>query len=194
MPVGGRPVLRRVLDEASGPPSTRIDRALGLLLEQLGMDVAFVGEFDGGARVVTHTMSAPGVGPVPVGLSHPVQETLCHLFITGGVDPIVADATAHPQLAHHPHTALFGIGAYAGVPLLADGTVIGALCCAASAPVQVVERDIAALRTVAEYISALLGPTPGIRAHHRGSQRRVSSAMRSTGWLEPWLMAGPSRT
>ena len=88
MPVGERPFLRRVLNEASGPSSARIERALGLLLEELGMDVAFVGELDAGARVVTHTANAPGVNLVPVGLTHPVQETLCHLFITGRAGPI----------------------------------------------------------------------------------------------------------
>jgi len=160
VPVGERPFLRRVLSEASGPSSARIERALGLLLEELGMDAAFVGEFDDGSRVVTHTANAPGVTPVPVGLTHPVQETLCHLFITGKAGPIVSDVRAHGELADHPHTALFGVGAYAAVPLLVDGTVIGALCCAASSPVPVIhERDITTLQTVAEYVGALLRPT-----------------------------------
>jgi len=55
VPVGVRPMLRLVLSEASGSSSARIERALGFLLEELGMDVAFVGEFDDGALVVTHT-------------------------------------------------------------------------------------------------------------------------------------------
>lgn len=156
--VGVRPILRLVLSEASGPSAGRIERALGLLLEELGMDVAFVGELDDGARVVvTHTANAPRVALVPVGLDHPVKETLCQLFITGNADLIVSDVRAHGELADHPDAALFGVGAYAGVPLLVGGTVIGAVCCAASSPVPVIhERDITTLRTVAEYVSAVL--------------------------------------
>ncbi len=110
-PSGERPMLRLVLNEASGPASSRIQRALGLLLEELGMDVAFVGELEDGARVVTHAANATGATPVPVGLAHPVRETLCHLFINAEVGPIVADTASHRDLAGHPHTALFGVGA-----------------------------------------------------------------------------------
>jgi len=190
VPVGERPMLRLVLNEASGPSSVRIERALGLLLEELGMDVAFVGELDDGARVVTHTANAAGVPPVPVGLTHPVQETLCHLFITGMAGPIVSDVRAHGELTEHPHTALFGVGAYAGVPLLVGGTVIGALCCAASSPVQVIhERDITTLQTVAEYVSALLRPTssdtPTSRVPSAGNDlERVAGALAGGGSLE----------
>jgi len=102
VPLGERPMLRLILNEASGSSSALIERALGLLLEELGMDVAFVGELYDGARVVTHTANAPGVTLVPVGLTHPVQETLCHLFITGKAGPIVSDVRAHGELADHP--------------------------------------------------------------------------------------------
>ena len=124
------------------------------------MDVAFIGELDDGARVVTHAANAAGVTPVPVGLTHRVQDTLCHLFITGKAGPLVADAGAIGELAGHPHIASFGVGAYAGVPLVTDGTVVGALCCAASSPVRMIEeRDIATLQTVADYVSPLLRRT-----------------------------------
>ncbi len=187
-------MLRLVLDEASGPSSARIQRALGLLLEELGMDVAFVGELDDGARVVTHAANARGATPVPVGLSHPVQDTLCHLFISGEVGPIVADTEAHRDLAAHPHTALFGVGAYAGVPLHVGGTVVGALCCAASTTVRVLEeRDIVTLQTVAEYVSELLRPTPpdtrlptrpGVQATARDALERVAGAFADGPTLE----------
>ena len=103
VPVGEPAMLRLVLNEASGPSSARIERALGLLLEELGMDVAFVGELDNGARVVTHTANAPGVNLVPVGLTHPVQETPCHLFITGKAGPIVFDEGTRRACRLPPH-------------------------------------------------------------------------------------------
>lgn len=154
-----RPVLSSVLGEATGPTPERIERALGLLLEELGMEVAFVGELEDGARIVTHTASAPGADPVPVGMSHPVEETLCHLFMAGDAGPVVADIRAG-GLADHPHTTLFDVGAYAGVPLRVGGSVVGALCCASSSAVPVIEdRVVATLRTVADYVETLLQPT-----------------------------------
>jgi len=76
VPVGERPFLRRVLSEASGPSSARIERALGLLLEELGMDAAFVGEFDDGSRVVTHTANAPGVTATCLSPAKPARSSL----------------------------------------------------------------------------------------------------------------------
>lgn len=183
-----RPILRSVLGEVTGPAAARIERALGLLLEELGMEVAFVGELEDGARVVTHTASAPGVSPVPVGMAHPVEETLCHLFMTGDAGPVMADVRAG-GLADHPHTKLFDVGAYAGVPLQVDGTVVGALCCASSSPVPVIEdRVVATLRTVADYVETLLHqPSTGTADPTHGridDLERVAGSFAEGGSLE----------
>lgn len=72
LPVGDRPMLRMVRTDASGPSSARIERALA---------------------------NAPGVTPVPVGLTHPVHETICHLFSTARAGQAVVDVRAHGELA-----------------------------------------------------------------------------------------------
>lgn len=189
VPVGQRPRLRAVLREASGTTSARIERALGILLEELGMDVAFVGELVEDTRVITHTANASGAAPLPVGLTHPVQDTLCHLIINGQAGPIAADVSADGELADHPHTVLFDVGAYAGVPLVVDGTVIGALCCASSSPVRVIEeRAVASLQVVAEYVSTLLQPPvpdPATASDPGGDDlERVAQALADSGSLE----------
>ncbi|MEV1289082.1 diguanylate cyclase [Micromonospora sp. NPDC049679] len=153
----GRSALVALLRAAGGTVSDRVSRALAVLVEELRMEVAFVSEFRDGQRVVTHTVSAPGGQVVPVGTAHPIEETLCHLIVSGELEPLVADTAANALAAAHPHTSRFGIGAYAGVPLRAGGEVVGTLCCLSRSPSATVNaRDGATLRAVGGYISELL--------------------------------------
>lgn len=120
--------LAEALRVGGGSSEQRVERALRVLVEQLGLQVAYVSEFHDGLRVVTHSVSVPGGPVLPVGTTHPVRDTLCHLIVSGDLPPMVGDAGTHPVLAGHPHTAAFGVGAYAGVPLRVGGQVRGAVC------------------------------------------------------------------
>ncbi|GIE48476.1 sensor domain-containing diguanylate cyclase [Actinoplanes nipponensis] len=153
--------LAGLLRAAGGSTGQRLDRALTVLVELLGMRVAYVSEFRGDQRVITHSVSAPGAPVLPVGTTHPATETLCHLIVSGALPTLVADAAADPRLAGHPHVAAFGIGAHAGVPLSVGGRVRGALCCASDAPAGTLNpRDAAALHAVAGHVGDLLGGGP----------------------------------
>ena len=155
------PALARLLRAATGSAGQRIDQALTVLVEQLGMEVAYVSEFRHGERVVTHSVSAPGGPSLPVGTTHPVEETLCHLVATGGVPVLVGDAAADPVMGGHPHTVAFGVAAHAGVPLAVEGRVRGALCCAATTPARTLNpRDETTLNAVADYLTGLLIDEP----------------------------------
>ena len=176
MHASGGEALAGLLRAAAGSAERRIDQALTVLVEQLGMDVAYVSEFRDGQRVVTHSVSAPG-GPVfPVGTMHPVEDTLCHLIVAGDLPGLVEDAVADPVLARHPHTAAFGIAAHAGVPLRVGGRVYGALCCAAMAPAPTLNpRDEATLHAVAGYIAGVLAG--GAQAPVEPGLRQLAAAV-----------------
>ncbi|HEX8497725.1 MAG TPA: hypothetical protein VF661_11080, partial [Actinomycetales bacterium] len=78
--------LLALLEKATGTAAERIDSALRVLLESLHLDVAFVGEFEDGDRVITALASVEGVDAAqlpPVGTAHPVGETLCRLVTEG---------------------------------------------------------------------------------------------------------------
>jgi diguanylate cyclase (GGDEF)-like protein len=161
----GRSALLALLRAAGGTGSEQISRALGVLVEELRMEAAFVSEFRDGQRVVTHTATAPGGPVVPVGTAHPIEETLCHLIVSGEVEPLIPDTSADALVAAHPHISLFGIGAYASVPLHSGAQVAGTLCCVSRTPNATLnERDGATLRALGGYISELLTssttPTP----------------------------------
>ena len=153
--------LTGLLRAAGGTPAQRVARALAVLVDQLDMQVAFVSEFRDGQRVVIHSVSAPGGPVLPVGTTHPVQETVCHLIVSGELHTLTADAAADPVLAGHPHTAAFNIGAYAGLPLTIEGRVRGAVCCASTTPAGTLNpRDEATLRAVTSHIGELLATDP----------------------------------
>ena len=153
--------LTAVLRAGGGPVGEQVDRALALLLDQFGMQIAYVSVFRDGDRVVTHSRSVPDGPVLPPGTTHPRAETLCHLTATGALEPLVPDARGHAVMAAHPHTVAFGIGAYASMPLLIDGQVTGAVCAASTRPTPLVEtRDGATLRAVADHLGALLAGAP----------------------------------
>ncbi|MEU4625391.1 diguanylate cyclase [Actinoplanes sp. NPDC023801] len=161
---------------AAGSAGQRIDRALAVLVEQLGMEVAYVSEFRGGERVVTHSVSVAGGPVLPVGTTHPVEETLCHLVASGGLPVLVGDTAADAVMSGHPHTAAFGVAAHAGVPLTVEGRVHGALCCAATTPARTLNpRDEATLNTVAGYLAGLL--TDDVRAPGEPGLRQLADAV-----------------
>ncbi|WP_139307344.1 diguanylate cyclase [Micromonospora pattaloongensis] len=152
----GRRALIGLLRAAGGTVAEQITRALELLLEELRMEIAFVGEFRDGQRVVTHSVSAPGAPVLPVGTAHPLEQTLCHLIFSGDLPALVPDAAVDPLLAAHPVASAYGVGAHAGVPLSAP-YVTGTLCCLSRRPGATLnERDEATLRAVADYVSELL--------------------------------------
>ncbi|GIF45252.1 diguanylate cyclase (GGDEF)-like protein [Actinoplanes xinjiangensis] len=170
------PALAGLLRTAVGSAEQRIDRALTVLVEQLGMEVAYVSEFRDGQRVVTHSVSAAAEPALPIGTTHPVEETLCHLVAYGGLPVLVGDAAADPVMGGHPHTVAFGVAAHAGVPLTVEGRVRGALCCAATTPVRTLNpRDEATLNAVAGYLTDLL--TDDVRAPGEPGLRQLAAAV-----------------
>ena len=143
-----------------------VGTALGLLVEELGMELAFVSGFAGGRRVVTHAARASSDVPLPVGLDDPVDGTLCHLVASGQLPALVPDAAADPRIGPDAHIRQWPLRAFAGVPLVRDGEVVGALCCASASPLGSLRpSDVATLRTVAHHVAAVLAspeaPAPG---------------------------------
>lgn len=59
----------------------------------------------------------------------PIQYSICQFAVATGRPLVVADTAGAPFLIDHPAVTEFGIGAYAGVPLVTgEGWPVGALC------------------------------------------------------------------
>jgi PAS domain S-box-containing protein len=81
--------------------------------------------------------------------------TFCHYAIGREEPLLIPDTRADPRYRGVPAVELFGVAAYAGVPLrLARGETIGALCAIDTAPRPWTETEVAALRDLAACVVA----------------------------------------
>ena len=137
------------------PHAEELTAALTLAREQLEMDVAFLGEVEGGREVVrTSSGDADSFG-LAQGTSVDLSATYCQHVLEGRLDGAVPDATREPLTAGLEITARASIGAYIGVPLRARNARLYMLCCLAheSRPA-LGEADLRFMRGVGETVLA----------------------------------------
>jgi PAS domain S-box-containing protein len=111
----------------SGEQHAALRRLLTVTCEQFGMDIAFVGVFDGfGNRTVRHSVHADGASG-PTGLTEPLDATWCGRVVQDG--PIlVRDTRDDETLQALLPTGDLSIVSYAGAPLVDEnGAVFGTL-------------------------------------------------------------------
>ena len=149
------PHLLAMLDGERGGVDARIANALNVVVEQLGLESAYVSRFVLGQSRITHVAGTPLPAAALVPMD--VPDTICRLVATGAIETLVLDTAVHPLLATHPHVETFAIGTYAGVPLVVDGDIVGAVCAIASTPSpELGDRDADRLATVGEFIGRVL--------------------------------------
>ncbi|PRY14012.1 diguanylate cyclase (GGDEF)-like protein [Kineococcus rhizosphaerae] len=148
--------------------NARIDRLLDVARRQLGMDAAVLGQFSGDTWTLRNTAGAPGTLDLR-GFDTHRSATYCQRVLDGSLEPVVADADAHPLTSTLPITTAVGIGAYVGVPVrLDDGSLYGTLCAlSTTAQPGLRERDAGVLEIIAEALGELL-----THEQHRVRERR----------------------
>ena len=126
--------------------------ALRAIRTHLGMDVAFVSEFQGDTRVFRYVDAAAPECPVRAGDAGPLEESYCQRVVDGRLPQLIHEASALPEAAALAVTAQLPVGAHLSVPIrLRDGRVYGTFCCFSSAPDHSLnERDLAMMRVFAD--------------------------------------------
>jgi hypothetical protein len=105
-----------------------VERVLIAAREMLGMDVAFVAEFDD-ERMLFRAFGgdAESFG-WEEGASVPLEDTYCRRLVEGRLPSAVPDARGDERVKDLDMTREAGIGAYVGVPLqFSDGRLYGTL-------------------------------------------------------------------
>ncbi|WP_285593736.1 diguanylate cyclase [Kineosporia sp. NBRC 101731] len=144
-----------MLESGEGTVDARIQHALDVLVEELGVDTAFVNRFRRGLCHITHRSGLPLADELQAPKT--VDSTICRLVAAGELEALVPDTGVHPVLAGHPDVRRIGITSYAGVPLVVDGDIVGAVCAVAADPVPGwSDRDADRLATVGEFIGRVL--------------------------------------
>lgn len=150
-----------------------IDHALHTLRQFLGLDVAFISEFEDENRIIKHLDVEGDDSPFSVGLAIPLEQGYCLDVVEGRLPELIPDTSVVSRAAAKPETASFPIGAHVSVPIpLKDGGIYGTLCCLGVKPVPGLgERDLQVMRAVAELIGSHLDML--LDAHRKNDVRRV---------------------
>lgn len=147
------------------PDERGVRRIVDRVRQHLGMDVAYLTEFNGTSqthRVVDGEAAAFGLVP---DCELPLGQGLCGAMIDGGIPNLVTDvgADARARLLTGDEG---GVGAFIGVPVrLPDGALYGSLCCMARLPKpDLGQRDVAFVELLAEFLAEPLDAALARRA------------------------------
>lgn len=145
---------QEAVDPAGRFPSI-VDRSLAAAKEQLGMDVAFVSEFDGKNMFFRSFEGDPESFGLVEGESAPAEATLCRRIVSDLVPSVMPDVRRDEAVKELEVVHTSNIGAYIGVPLrLSDGRLYGTMCCMSHSPnPSLRERDADLMGLLARLVS-----------------------------------------
>ncbi|MBT0770401.1 GAF domain-containing protein [Kineosporia sp. J2-2] len=86
----------------------------------------------------------------------PLTHSFCQHVVTSGEPFVVANANDDPLVARNHAIMELGVIAYAGVPLIADGVVVGALCAIDHKPRLWTDSQVEELRLLSAEAALLL--------------------------------------
>ena len=142
---------RRLASRGAGVAA--LDQLADLAAQLLGVpsaQVSLVSE-------VQNVMAGAGFAKPSVGTTTPAGDSLCTVTVAGGGPLVVTDAATDERVAGLPPVTSGAVGAYLGVPLLAeDGHVVGALCVFTDSPRAWQPHDVALLQRLASPVIAEL--------------------------------------
>ncbi|MDM0013642.1 GAF domain-containing protein [Variovorax sp. J22P168] len=155
-------VTARVDPRAGGMIERSIGSLLGVVREQLQLEVVFVGEFVDGNRVFRHIATRTDDAVIKPGEFHPTAETICQRIVDGRLPSVMHDVASVRERYGLP--AYYGlIGGHIGVPVrLADGTLYGILCgFSFTAAPHLQERDVKRMEMAAHATARLIAQAEG---------------------------------
>ncbi|MBY3151366.1 EAL domain-containing protein [Rhizobium laguerreae] len=150
-----------------------IDRTLRTLRQFLGLDVAFISEFEGKNRIIKHLDVEGEDSHISLGQVIPLTDGYCLDVVEGRLPELIPDTGLVAAAVAKPETESFPIGAHVSVPIpLSAGGIYGTLCCLGVRPVPGLgDRDLQVMRAVAELIGSHLDVL--LHAHRKNDIRRV---------------------
>ncbi len=126
---------------------------LHLGLDYLNLDMGLISHVEGNTYTIVASATREGDSPAP-GTTFDLGQTYCVHTLQAGA-PTAFEEAGKSTIASHPCYTTFGLEAYIGVPILADGRAWGTLNFTSAAPRRIPfsEADFALLETFAQWIS-----------------------------------------
>ena len=137
-----------------GPTPEAIEHMLSDVRRALGMDVAFVSEFDRDRLVFRKLEGDAQSFGWQEGDSFPIDESYCKRVLEGRIPQVVPDAKREEATRDLRVTSEAGMGSYCAVALvLSDGRLYGTLCCVSHEPDPWLrEKDLAIMERTARWL------------------------------------------
>jgi EAL domain-containing protein (putative c-di-GMP-specific phosphodiesterase class I) len=156
-----------------------LQRALAAVRTHLGLQVAYISEFEGN-EAVFRVVDAPGLEHLAKpGDRKSLDDIYCRHILAGRLPELIPDTAAEPVAMSLPITAAVPIGAHVSVPLrMPDGEVYGMFCCLgpASDP-SLNPRDLAMMRTFAELAAFEIAEEREQRSAREEATARIQAAI-----------------
>jgi PAS domain S-box-containing protein len=171
-----RPSAVDRLMPAPGRRHPALDRLAALAAQLLGSEssqVSLLGEVQNVAGAAGLVADA---SHVPTALA----DSLCTVTAQTGGPLVVPDTRADGRVAGLPPVASGAVGAYLGVPLVAEGQAVGALCVFDPTPRHWSGDDVVILQQLAASVMAEL-ELSAVSAEFESSQMRWSAAIEAAG-------------
>ena len=148
-----------------GDSSGALDRLAGLAARLLGTASSQVSLLTD----VQTVAGAAGLALASIGADSPLADSLCTVTAESGGPLVVPDAATDLRVAHLPPVRTGAVGAYLGVPLLAeDGSAVGAMCVFDPGPRAWSPEDVSLLQQLASSAVAELELTALTAEHETG--------------------------
>ncbi len=177
------------------PSWADVEREVAELLElarvHVGLDVAFLGRFDGPERTIAVVAAGhPATITRLTGVRTPRPGTHCDLVARGEVPAVVPDVRRVPRLAGLADADRLGVGSFVGVPVVEpDGTVWGTICAYATAPTPTLDDGHASiLRFVADVVASRVALVRRVRSEQDDAAATIDALIEEG---EPSMVGQP---
>jgi GAF domain-containing protein len=176
-PHGNKSHVRRPMDTSEyelDAVGQTIEERLRAARELLGMDIAWIAEFQDGKKVF-RTIDGDGESfGFAEGAAMPLDGSYCKRVALGVIPNVIPDTAAEPGVRDLEVTLAARIGAYVGIPIaLVDGTVYGTLCVASHRPSgDLDEGDLKFLEGIARRVADIVDEERAASAARRARPAR----------------------
>jgi GAF domain-containing protein len=137
-------------------PTRRIEHALEIARQILGMEFGFVTEFRGDEQILRGVSGDSASFDMSAGDGYPLDGTYCQRMVLGTIPKIVPNTADNDELRDLAMTKLSAIGSYVGVPIyLSDGKMYGTFCTISHEPrSDLGERHLLLMQVLSNVVAA----------------------------------------
>ncbi|HEY0953667.1 MAG TPA: EAL domain-containing protein [Roseateles sp.] len=151
--------------------------------QHMGMDVAFISQFQDGRRVFRHVEIGESSLAIKPGDSDPLEESYCLRVVDGRLPELIPDACANVEALKLAATRAVPVGAHLSVPIqLLDGRVYGTFCCFSHRPnITLTERDLHVMRVFADMAASQIQTDLEQQQARRQVEERIDAMLHADG-------------